>query len=379
MEVAADLLGPRPGATGNSRGIPGRLSSVIPVSVWLERLSAWLGRHPARLRALRVIVRPVAWPVNKLVVQRRVRRNPQFAAGYLDMQVDLCTRELGPYHRHTLRNLTHHAIALSKLGELQEAEAELTEAITRLNTLGDGDAGLLLTARLWHHHVLGELGWVSETEADARFAADSYARQLGPDHPDTLRWREQTAVALGEAGRHDEARAEMADVAARRAATQGPEHPDTLGARASLASWAGKAGDAAGARDQFAALLPVRERVLGPGHPDTLSTRASLASWTGAAGDAPGARDQFAALLPSRERAQGFDHPDTRNARAWLAYWTEQAKPTAPDASLLIEVDRRPWWLADRACDSLKHNAPVSPRQTEHRDELSRSGKAGVL
>ena len=225
MEVAADLLGPRPGATGNSRGILGRLSSVIPVSVWLERLSAWLGRHPARLRALRVIVRPVAWPVNKLVVQRRVRRNPQFAAGYLDMQVDLCTRELGPYHRHTLRNLTHHAIALSKLGELQEAEAELTEVITRLNTLGDGDAGLLLTARLWHHHVLRELGWVSETEADARFAADSYARQLGPDHPDTLRWREQTAVALGEAGRHDEARAEMADVAARRAATQGPEHP----------------------------------------------------------------------------------------------------------------------------------------------------------
>src|SRR5215813_4743365 len=94
------------------------------------------------VRSLRVIARPVTRPLDKLV-WRRVRRNPRFAAMYLGLQVDLCTRELGLYHRSTLRNLGKHAIALSKLGELQQAEAELTEVLTRLNTLGDSAAGLL--------------------------------------------------------------------------------------------------------------------------------------------------------------------------------------------------------------------------------------------
>jgi hypothetical protein len=175
---------------------------------------------------------------------------------YLGMQVDLCTRELGPDHKTTLRNLNDHAIALSELGELQQAEAELTQVITRLNALEDADARLVLSARMWHHQVLRKLGRASETEADARFVADSSARvesctrRLGPDHADTLQWREVAAEALWEAGRRDEARAEMSDVAARRAATLGPEHPDTLDARASLARWTGEVGDAAGARNQ---------------------------------------------------------------------------------------------------------------------------------
>ena len=136
----------------------------------------------------------------------------------------------------TLRAQADHAVALSKLGELQQAEAELTEVIIRLNPLADGDGPLLLDVRLWHHHVLVQLGWVSESEPDARFAAGWYARQLGPDHPDTLLWRRLTAVALWEAQRRDEATAEMADVAARLTATLGPDHPDTLNAELALSA-----------------------------------------------------------------------------------------------------------------------------------------------
>ena len=75
------------------------------------------------------------------------------------------------------------ALALSKLGELQQAEAELTEVIIRLDPLVDDDAQLLLYARQWHYHVLVQLGWVSETEADARFIAERDARQLGARPP----------------------------------------------------------------------------------------------------------------------------------------------------------------------------------------------------
>lgn len=128
----------------------------------------------------------------------------------------------------SLRSQADHAVAVSKLGGFQQAEAELTEVITRLDPHVDDDARLLLDVRRWHYHVLVQLGWLSKTEADAHFVAESYARQLGRDHPDTLHWRELAAVALWDAGRRDEATAEMADIAARRAATQGAGHSDTL-------------------------------------------------------------------------------------------------------------------------------------------------------
>jgi eukaryotic-like serine/threonine-protein kinase len=158
------------------------------------------------------------------------------AAGIYEREVAWYSRRLGAYHRTTLHAQVNHAVALSKLGELQQAEAELTDVIIRLNPLDDDDARLLLQARLWHHHVLARLGWESEVEADARFVAESYASQFGPDHPDALHWRQLDAVALWNDGRHDEATAEMADVAARRAATQGATHPDTLEAERLLSS-----------------------------------------------------------------------------------------------------------------------------------------------
>ena len=108
-------------------------------------------------------------------------------------------------------------------------EAELTEVIIRLsNQTGTDEQRLLRDVRHWHHHVLARLGWIAEIEADARYLAESGARQLGPDHPDTLAWRELLATALWEGGRRDEARTEITSVAARRAAVLGGDHPDTL-------------------------------------------------------------------------------------------------------------------------------------------------------
>jgi hypothetical protein len=198
----------------------GRLPDVIAGD-------AWQRARPALLRSVGVITRPVIWPLWKLG-WAWMRRDPQVAAGFYDLEAARNSRELGPSHRATLRARADHAVALSKLGELQQAEAELTAVILRLDPLVDGDARLLLDARRWHHYVLIQMDWVSQTEADARFAAESYARQLGPDHPDTLHWRQLTAVALWEAGRRDEATAEMAGVAGRWAAAQGANHPDTL-------------------------------------------------------------------------------------------------------------------------------------------------------
>jgi hypothetical protein len=192
---------------------------------------AWRPARRALLRSLRVIT----WPLWKLAVAWE-HRDPQLAEYVHDGLAARYSRDLGPYHLATLCAQANHAVALSKMGELQQAEAELTEVIIRLDPLADGDARLLMDARRWHYHVLVQLDWVAETEADARFVGESYARQLGPDHLTTLHWRRMTAVALWEAGRRDEAKSEMADAAARLAATQGANHPDTLEAERVLSS-----------------------------------------------------------------------------------------------------------------------------------------------
>jgi hypothetical protein len=56
----------------------------------------------------------------------------------------------------------------------------------------------------------------------------------------------------------------------------GPDHPDTLRTRNNIAASAGEVGDARAALALLEALLPDRIRVLGPDHSDTLTTKASI-------------------------------------------------------------------------------------------------------
>jgi TIR domain/Tetratricopeptide repeat len=91
---------------------------------------------------------------------------------------------------------------------------------------------------------------------------------------------EERARSAAEAGDPVAARDAFAVLVPIRERVSGPEHPDTLRARNDLAWWTGVAGDPEGARDQLAALLPVRERVSGPEDPDTLRARNDLAHWT---------------------------------------------------------------------------------------------------
>jgi Tetratricopeptide repeat len=60
----------------------------------------------------------------------------------------------------------------------------------------------------------------------------------------------------------------------------GPDHPTTLRARNNLALVTGLAGQPAAARDLYHDLLPTLARVLGPDHPATLTARNNLDDWT---------------------------------------------------------------------------------------------------
>jgi hypothetical protein len=78
----------------------------------------------------------------------------------------------------------------------------------------------------------------------------------------------------------------------------GADHPDTLRTRNNIAFWTGRCGDAREALRLFSELLPDRERVLGADHPETLNTRSNIAGWTGRCGDARKALRLFSELLP---------------------------------------------------------------------------------
>ncbi|MER6484705.1 MULTISPECIES: tetratricopeptide repeat protein [Streptomyces] len=174
-------------------------------------------------------------------------------------------------------------------------------------------------------------------------AAETAARHLGGDHPDTLTMRHESARWRGEAGDASGAAQAFTELLTDRASALGDDHPDTLDTRHALAHWRGMTGDAAGAARAFTELLPDRMRVLGPDDHGTLDTRNNVAHWRGMAGDAAGAARAFGDLLPDRIRVQGPDNIDTLISRHNLAHWQGMAGDAASAAAAFdrLLADRR--------------------------------------
>ena len=231
--------------------------------------------------------------------------------------------------------------------------------------------------------AVSSLGHTGQVTAAAHAAAALHthaARELGPDHPDTLTTRHDIAHWHGEAGdaagaaaalqelltdqirvlganhRHTlttrnnlaDRRGAAGDAAGAAAALQelltdllrvlGPDHPDTLGTRSGLAYWHGEAGDPARAAAALQELLTDQIRMLGPHHPDTLTTRNNLATCRGEAGDPAGAAADLQELLTDRIRMLGPDHPDTLATRNNLATCRGEAGDPAGAAADFQEL-----------------------------------------
>ena len=150
---------------------------------------------------------------------------------------------------------------------------------------------------------------------------------LGPDHPDTLKTRDNSALWLGEGGRVNEALAHSQALLEDRRRILGPDHPDTLKTRNDLGWVLGEAGRVGEAVAHSQALLEDDLRVLGPDHRETLRTRHHLARWLGEAGKVDEAVAQFQALLEDDLRVLGPDHPETLGTRHNLAWFLA----TCPD------------------------------------------------
>jgi hypothetical protein len=81
-----------------------------------------------------------------------------------------------------------------------------------------------------------EAGRAAEAIPLHKRTLDAMERVLGPDHPDTLTYRNNLAEAYREAGRAAEAIPLHERTLAGRERALGPDHPDTLTSRNNLAA-----------------------------------------------------------------------------------------------------------------------------------------------
>jgi tetratricopeptide (TPR) repeat protein len=191
-----------------------------------------------------------------------------------------------------------------------------------------GDPGLakwMLAARSWAvHRLITAADLTRATDLGESVLAD-YERVLGPDHPDTLGFRNNLAYAYEEAGRLAEAITLHQRTLADSERVLGADHPDTLTSRNNLAGAYEEAGRLAEAIPLYQRTLANCEQVLGPDHPNTLSSRNNLAGAYEEAGRLAEAIPLLERTLADRERVLGADHPDTLRSRGNLAAAYESA------------------------------------------------------
>jgi hypothetical protein len=99
---------------------------------------------------------------------------------------------------------------------------------------------------------------------------------------------------------------------------RGPDHPETLKSRNNLAGAYESAGRLGDAIPLYEANLADSVRVLGPDHPDTLTSRNNLAGAYWFAGRQDDATSEWEKVVGVAGRVLGEEHPDTRLFRSNL-------------------------------------------------------------
>jgi serine/threonine protein kinase len=163
------------------------------------------------------------------------------------------------------------------------------------------------------------LGDAKTAEQQHEAARALYARNRGPDHPDTLNSMMGLANSYVDLGRYAEALKLREETLALYKAKLGPDHPDTLTSMNNLAESYRILGRHADALKLHEQTLALRKAKLGPDHPDTLQSMHNLANSYAALGrhaDSLKLREETLTLWKAK---LGPDHPDALSSMNSLA------------------------------------------------------------
>ncbi|MDC0271000.1 tetratricopeptide repeat protein, partial [Akkermansiaceae bacterium] len=149
------------------------------------------------------------------------------------------------------------------------------------------------------------------TETLYRRVLEGEEKELGPDHPDTLKSVYSLGVLFRDKGDYEGAEKLYRRALGAQEKELGPDHPDTLGSVNSLGILLKNKGDYEGAEKLYRRALEGRERVLGPDHPETLKSVNNLGNLLSDKGDSEGAEKLYRRALEGYEKQLGPDHPST--------------------------------------------------------------------
>jgi tetratricopeptide (TPR) repeat protein len=176
----------------------------------------------------------------------------------------------------------HRAQCHQKLGQLEDAEADYSAAITAADTEWDEQPPLIDAYKL-RRKFYEEMGCSEKARQDqaqlielAEQWREKQNAKLGPDHPDTLLSMNNLACAYLDAGRLAEAIALHEQTLKRAKAKLGPDHPHTLISENNLAIAYHEVGKLDQADRLWRDLLERQRKNSGPKSADTAAALAWL-------------------------------------------------------------------------------------------------------
>jgi tetratricopeptide (TPR) repeat protein len=223
--------------------------------------------------------------------------------------------ETSPDSEQTLEAMASLGITLRQLDRLEEAEAILREARSRLAT----DEGRVAQRLCEHLAVVMEArGETEAAEGLYREAYDEALARLGPDDETTLRAQSNLAAALMAQRRFDESLPLMLDCLERLRAGFGDTYVLTISVIGNLGALYSNTGRPSEAEPYLREAVELNTRVLGPTHQATMQKRLNLI--------------RFEAF------ARGEFEKATRDARALLDESTAELGPTHGDTLAALEL-----------------------------------------
>ncbi|MFF3690895.1 FxSxx-COOH system tetratricopeptide repeat protein [Streptomyces sp. NPDC002187] len=150
---------------------------------------------------------------------------------------------------------------------------------------------------------------------------DTWTRQLGPDHEQTLHTAQGLARAYSATQNYEQARELDQDTLERRRRVLGEDHRDTLRTATALAGRLAALGEVEAARELGEDTLERQRRILGEDNRHTLGTASNLANYLAELGEVEAARELCEDTLERRRRVLGEDHPHTLASASNLAIY----------------------------------------------------------
>jgi eukaryotic-like serine/threonine-protein kinase len=344
-----------------------------------SELAADIDRY---LRHEPVVARPASTSYRLLKYVRRHRIGVAAVAGVVAVLIAFAVMQAVQLRRTTrerdrANRITEFMTGMFKVSDPSEARGNsitareiLDKASKDINTGLAKDPELQAQMMDVMGNVYWSLGLYPRAESLLTRAVDLRRRNLGPEHPDTLRSASDLAATLDREGHYTEAEKLLRETLEIERRVLGPEHPDTLSAMNKLAGTLTDEAGLAEGEKLFREVLAARRRILGPEHPDTLSSMNNLGLILQQEGRYAEAEKLLREALEVERRVLGLEHPNTLMSMFNLAF-TLQSEGRYTEAESLqrgtVDIQRRVLGPEHRdTLESLTNLALILEKETHY-------------